>query len=67
MTRKKHGNYELVTHKGDHPPYHVHIRRDGREVGRWDIENQKPMDDFVLTREILDALKASGYCSGDTQ
>jgi hypothetical protein len=67
VTRKKHGNYELVTYKGDHLPYHVHIRRNGREVGRWDIENQKPMDRFRVTREILDALRASGYYSEETE
>ena len=61
MTKKKHGNYEFRTHKGDHPPYHVHIRKNNRDVGRWDIENQKPMDDFKLTKAILDGLRFCGY------
>lgn len=47
--------------RGDHPPYHVHIRKDGREIGRWDIENQRKMDEFRLTREICEALIALGY------
>jgi len=67
MTKRKHGNYEFRTYKGDHLPYHVHIRRNGREVGRWNIETQQPMDDFVLTKEILDALKATGYCVGERE
>lgn len=44
MTGKKSGGYVFVTYKGDHPPYHVHIEKDGREIGRWDIGNQLPMD-----------------------
>ena len=65
MTRKKHGNYEFWTYKGDHPPYHVHIRKDGREVGRWDIESQRKMDDFRLTKEMLDGLKSCEYYLGE--
>ena len=61
MTRRKHGNYDFVTYVGDHPPYHVHIRKDGREIGRWDIEHQKKMDEFRLTREIMDGLRVLGY------
>jgi len=39
----------------------VHIRKDGREIGRWDIEHQKKMDEFRLTREIMDGLRVLGY------
>ncbi len=61
MTRKRKSGYIFETFKGDHPPLHVHIYRGKQEVGRWDIENQRPMDDFELTRRLRDALRALGY------
>jgi hypothetical protein len=39
----------------------VHIFREGREVGRWDIEHQRTMDEFLLTRRLAQALKEAGY------
>jgi hypothetical protein len=52
----------FVTYAGDHPPYHVHILTSaGRNVGRFDIEHQCPMDDFQLTRRLRKALFELGY------
>ena len=48
-------------HRGDHPPLHVHIFESDKEVGRWDIENQRPMDDFEMTRRLRNALRELGY------
>ncbi|PZC46172.1 MAG: hypothetical protein C1O27_002149 [Chloroflexi bacterium] len=32
-----------------------------REVGRWDIENQRPMDEFEVDRALRKALQRTGY------
>lgn len=63
MGFKKAGGYTFVTFVGDHPPYHVHIRKGKREIGRWDIENQRPMDDFRVGKRLRRALKRVGYVS----
>ena len=60
MVKKSIGGYQLVTYKGDHPPLHVHVYRNGRVIGRWDIENQRPMDG-PLSRAVLQALAQGGY------
>ena len=62
----KAGGYLFESYKGDHPPYHVHIfDGKGRRVGRWDIENQRPMDDFELTKQLRKALYEAGYLRGE--
>lgn len=33
----------FITWKGDHPPRHVHVYRDGKLVVKWDLDNQKAM------------------------
>jgi hypothetical protein len=58
--RKKRGGYIFETYSGDHPPYHVHIDKGDEFIGRFDIENQRPMDD-VLSRQILKYLEDLGY------
>ena len=64
MGKKKLSGYIFITYKGDHRPYHVHIVRNNRELGRWDIENQKPMDNFEMTNDLKDALIKLGYMLG---
>ena len=66
MTRKRRGGYIFETFKGDHPPLHVHMREGGREIGRWDIEHQRPMDSFTVPRRLRQALKDLGYLLEDT-
>jgi hypothetical protein len=61
MVEKKKSGYNFRIHKGDHPAYHVHIIKDGRLIGRWDIENQRPMDKFELTSKLKKALADLGY------
>jgi hypothetical protein len=46
---------------GDHPPLHVHIFRQGRQIGRWDIKHQCPLDPFPLTVRLVRALREAGY------
>lgn len=60
MGRKKRGGYIFETYAGDHRPYHVHIYRGDEFVGRFDIENQIPMDG-VLSNQVLRYLEDLGY------
>jgi hypothetical protein len=41
--------YVFITWKGDHPPRHVHVYRDGTLIVKWDLDNQK-------ARRILDLI-----------
>ena len=63
MGEKKLAGYIFRTYIGDHPegPYHVHILKDNRLVGRWDIDNQRKMDNFRLTNKLKKALIKLGY------
>lgn len=61
MSRKKMRGYVFITFKGDHRPYHVHIYKDRKEIGRWDIENQKTMDGFEINNNLKSALIALKY------
>ena len=40
---------------------HVHVFRKGQELGRWDIEHQRAMDELVVTKRLAQALKEAGY------
>jgi hypothetical protein len=52
----------FITYAGDHPPYHVHILTSaGRNIGRFDIEHQCPIDDFRITKRLRNALIDLGY------
>jgi hypothetical protein len=62
--KKKLAGYIFITYKGDHRPFHVHITKNNRELGRWDIENQKPMDNFEIPGDLKDALIKLGYMLG---
>ena len=58
--RKKRGGYIFETYAGDHPPYHVHVYKGDDFIGRFDIENQRPMDG-VLPALVLKYLEELGY------
>jgi hypothetical protein len=58
--RKKRGGYIFEIYSGDHRPYHVHIYRGSEFVGRFDIENQTPMDGD-LSNQVLEHLEELGY------
>lgn len=52
----------FVTYAGDHPPYHVHIlTSSGRNIGRFNMETQRPMDDFEASKGLRKALIDLGY------
>ena len=50
------GGYVFITWKGDHPPRHVHVYRDGKLIVKWDLESQKPMKG-AATRRILELIR----------
>jgi len=43
MAKIRRGGCVFLTWKGDHPPRHVHVYRQGRLLVKWDLDNQKPM------------------------
>jgi hypothetical protein len=61
MGRRRLGGYIFDTFSGDHLPYHVHIKKGEKQIGRWDIENQVPWDGMVVTKKLRNALVALGY------
>lgn len=61
MTRKRVGGFVFVTYAGDHGPRHVHIQYRGRWIGRWDLDHQRPLDDFAVSRHLRRALHKAGY------
>jgi hypothetical protein len=64
MSRKKLRGYVFVSFKGDHRPYHVHIYKDKKEIGRWDIENQRPMENFEINSNLRSVLVELKYMLG---
>ena len=54
--------YVFLTWKGDHPPRHVHVYRDGKLIVKWDLDNQKPMKGAATRRilELISELEAEG-------
>ena len=68
MGRKRYMGFIFITYAGDHPPYHVHIlTADGRNIGRFDLEQQRPMDDFELTKRPKKALVGMGYMTEEAR
>jgi len=62
MVQRRVRGFIFVSYVADHPPLHIHIRDEkGREIGRFDIEHQRPMDDFRLSVRLRRALKEAGY------
>ena len=61
--RIRRGNYVFVTWKGDHPPRHVHVYRDGRLVLRWNLESDVAMTGTSSRRilKILAELRKEGW------
>lgn len=57
MGKIRRAGFIFVTWKGDHPPRHVHVYRDGVLIVKWDLEHQQPMKgeaDARLRRLILE-------------
>ena len=52
MGKHRRGGFVFITWKGDHPPRHVHVYRDGTLVVKWDLDNKIPMQG-VASRRVL--------------
>lgn len=50
--RIRRGGYVFLTWKGDHPPRHVHVFKDGVLVLKWDLELNRVMAGRT-TRRLL--------------
>lgn len=62
MGTKKIGGFIFRTFATDHRPYHVHIYYEQKELGRFDIENQRPMEKkFSMSGKLKKTLKEAGY------
>ena len=62
MGKIKRGGYVSLTWKGDHPPRHVHVYRDGRFVVKWDLEGMEPMKGTASqrVRKLIAELEQEG-------
>ncbi len=56
------GGHIIRMYQNDHPPLHVHIFRDGRQLDRYDLEHGEFMDGTVGRHRgrVLAALRAVG-------
>jgi len=56
------GGYIIRMYQNDHPPLHVHIFKDGRQLDRYDLEHGEFMDGTIGRHlgRVLAALRASG-------
>ena len=63
MGIKKLCGFIFTTYSSDHPPYHVHVKYGNREIGRFDIENKKPLGKKKsrISGKLKKALKELGY------
>ena len=52
MTKVRRGGFIFITWKGDHPPRHVHVLRDGRLILRWDLELHRSMQGFATGKLV---------------
>ena len=52
MGKIRRGGFVFLAWKGDHPPRHVHVYRDGKLVVKWNLEDGVPMKGKT-TRHVL--------------
>ena len=52
----------FITWKGDHPPRHVHVYRDGKLIVKWDLDHQKAMKGAATNRilQLIAKLESEG-------
>jgi hypothetical protein len=62
MGKLRRGGFVFVWWKGDHPPRHVHVYRDGKLVVKWDLDTGKAMKGTAPARviDLIEALQAEG-------
>jgi hypothetical protein len=56
------GGYIFILWKGDHSPRHVHVRRDGKLVLKWDLDHNRPLSGRPRRRvlRLIGQLRAEG-------
>lgn len=52
MGKLRRGGFIFVTWKGDHPPRHVHVYRDGRLIVKWNLDDQVAMKGKATARVL---------------
>jgi hypothetical protein len=62
----KSGGYVFRLYHSDHPPLHLHIFKDGRQIDRFDLEQAAFMDGTIGRDRgrVLQALRALKLISG---
>ena len=62
MGKLRRGGYIFIWWKGDHPPRHVHVYRDGKLVVKWDLDNNKTMKGHAQKRviDLIETLESEG-------
>ena len=62
MAKLRRGGCVFLTWKGDHPPRHVHVYRQGRLLVKWDLDNNKPMKGKASRRvlQLIRELQSEG-------
>ncbi len=55
LGKLRRGGYIFIAWKGDHPPRHVHVYRDGKLVVKWDLDNKKAMKG-TASRRVLELI-----------
>jgi hypothetical protein len=62
MGKVRRGGYVFITWKGDHPPRHVHVYRDGSLVLKWNLDDRVPMAGKATQRllRLISDLEAEG-------
>jgi len=62
MGKLRRGGFIFVWWKGDHPPRHVYVYRDGKLLVKWDLDNKKAMKGRATRRivDLIDTLESEG-------
>jgi hypothetical protein len=62
MGKLRRGGFIFVWWKGDHPPRHVHVYRNGNLVVKWDLDSKKPMKGSATKRiiKLIEKLDSEG-------
>lgn len=62
MGKIRRGGFVFIAWKGDHPPRHVHVYRDGTLVVKWNLDDRVPMKGAATGRvlRLIEELEAEG-------
>lgn len=62
MGKIRRGGFIFITWKGDHPPRHVHVYRDGKLVVKWNLEDGVPLEGRATQRllRLISELEGEG-------